>query len=56
MNELIEELEKRIEGMESELEWLDHYSRHIENKDEDLHHSATIYANYVCDSTKTFKI
>lgn len=56
MEEIIEQLESEIKNLEYDINWQNHYMKFLEDKNDDLHEQATVYANYMMNSTKTYKV
>ena len=56
MEEIIEQLESEIKSLEYDINWQNHYMNFLEDKNDDLHEQATVYANYMMNSTKTYEI
>jgi len=56
MEEIIEQLESEIKSLEYDINWQNHYMKFLEDKNDDLHEQATVYANYMMNSTKTYEI
>ena len=56
MEDTIIELEKEIKEMQYDIQWQNHYMKYLEDKNCELDNEATVYANYMMNSTKTYEI
>ena len=52
----IYELEEEVVSLQYDINWQNHYMDFLEGKNDELHHKATVHANYIMNSTKTYKI
>ncbi len=52
----IYELEEEVVSLQYDINWQNHYMDFLEGKNDELHHKATVHANYVMNSTKTYEI
>ncbi len=56
MEDIIMELEKEVKSLQYDIQWQNHYMKFLEDKNDELHNEATVYANYIMNSNKTYKI
>ena len=56
MEDIIEELEAEIKSLQYDIEWQNHYMKYLEDKNCELDNEATTYANYMMNSTNTYKV
>ena len=52
----IYELEEEVVSLQYDINWQNHYMDFLEGKNDELHHKATIHANYIMNSTKTYEL
>ena len=52
----IYELEEEVVSLQYDINWQNHYMDFSEGKNDELHHKATVHANYIMNSTKTYEI
>ena len=52
----IYELEEEVISLQYDINWQNHYMDFLEGKNDELHHKATVHANYIMNSTKTYEI
>ena len=52
----IYELEEEVISLRYDINWQNHYMDFLEGKNDELHHKATVHANYIMNSTKTYEI
>jgi hypothetical protein len=52
----IYELEEEVVSLQYDINWQNHYMDFLEGKNDELHHKATVHANYIMNSTKTYEI
>jgi len=52
----IYELEEEVASLQYDINWQNHYMDFLEGKNDELHHKATVHANYIMNSTKTYEI
>jgi hypothetical protein len=52
----IYELEEEVVSLQYDINWQNHYMDFLEDKNDELHHKATVHANYIMNSTKTYEI
>jgi len=52
----IKELEQEVVSLQYDINWQNHYMDFLEGKNDELHHKATVHANYIMNSTKTYEI
>ena len=52
----IYELEEEVVSLQYDINWQNHYMEFLEGKNDELHHKATVHANYIMNSTKTYEI
>jgi hypothetical protein len=50
----IYELEEEVVSLQYDINWQNHYMNFLEGKNDELHHKATVHANYIMNSTKTY--
>lgn len=56
MEDIIIKLEKELKSLQYDIDWQNHYMKFLEDKNDELHNEATVYANYIMNSNKTYKI
>mgnify|MGYP003974560131 FL=1 len=52
----IYELEEEVVSLQYDINWQNHYMDFLEGKNDELHHKATVHANYIMNSTKTYEL
>jgi len=52
----IYELEEEVVSLQYDINWQNHYMNFLEGKNDELHYKATVHANYIMNSTKTYEI
>ena len=52
----IYELEEEVVSLQYDINWQNHYMDFLEGKNDELHHKATVHANYIMNSNKTYEI
>lgn len=52
----IKELEEEVASLQYDINWQNHYMNFLEGKNDELHNEATVYANYIMNSNKTYKV